>query len=174
VRALLFARLCVRAAEYAEQAAAGMGAVGAHGKTGIDEDVVGYARVLGRVARARACRFFGVDAELAGKIGEGIAWLRAAKGALGLRSASQGEKEASGKSKGGFSRLKKEWAERREERRLEKESGGKDRAAKGELDPGDDAGREEEGRVIEMLETKWERMNDTVSRFLQFLGMKGF
>jgi hypothetical protein len=174
VRALLFARLCVRAAEYAEQAAAGMGAVGAHGKTGIDEDVVGYARVLGRVARARACRFFGVDAELAGKIGEGIAWLRAAKGALGLRSASQGEKEALGKSKGGFSRLKKEWAERREERRLEKESGGKDRAAKGELDPGDDAGREEEGRVIEMLETKWERMNDTVSRVLQFLGMKGF
>ncbi|EAW19055.1 pH-signaling protein PalC [Aspergillus fischeri NRRL 181] len=163
VRALLFARLCVRAAEYAEQAAAGMGAVGAHGKIGIDEDVVGYARVLGRVARARACRFFGVDAELAGKIGEGIAWLRAAKGALGLRSASQGEKEASGKSKGGFSRLKKEWAERREERRLEKESGGKDRAAKGELDPGDDAGREEECRVIEMLETKWERMNDTIN-----------
>jgi hypothetical protein len=163
VRALLFARLCVRAAEYAEQAAAGMGAVGAHGKTGIDEDVVGYARVLGRVARARACRFFGVDAELAGKIGEGIAWLRAAKGALGLRSASQGEKDTSAKSKGGFSRLKKEWAERREERRLEKDSGGKDRVAKGELDPGDDAGREEEGRVIEMLETKWERMNDTVS-----------
>ncbi|GFF53413.1 pH-response regulator protein palC [Aspergillus udagawae] len=163
VRALLFARLCVRAAEYAEQAAAGMGAVGAHGKTGIDEDVVGYARVLGRVARARACRFFGVDAELAGKIGEGIAWLRAAKGALGLRSASQGEKETSAKSKGGFFRLKKEWAERREERRLEKDSGGKDRAAKGELDPGDDAGREEECRVIEMLETKWERMNDTIN-----------
>ncbi|KAF4287456.1 hypothetical protein CNMCM8689_008768 [Aspergillus fumigatus] len=163
LRALLFARLCVRAAEYAEQAAAGMGTVGAHGKTGIDEEVVGYARVLGRVARARACRFFGVDAELAGKIGEGIAWLRAAKGALGLRSASQGEKEASGKSKGGLSRLKKEWAERREERRLEKESGGKDRVAKGELDPGDDAGREEECRVIEMLETKWERMNDTIN-----------
>lgn len=66
--------------------------------------------------------------------------------------------------------MKKEWAERREERRLEKESGGKDRVAKGELDPGDDAGREEECRVIEMLETKWERMNDTVSLFSAALG----
>jgi hypothetical protein len=28
---------------------------------------------------------------------------------------------------------------------------------------GDDAGRDEEGRVITMLETKWVRMNDTVS-----------
>ncbi|EAW14226.1 pH-signaling protein PalC [Aspergillus clavatus NRRL 1] len=163
VRALLFARLCVRAAEYAEQAAAGLGSVGAQGKTGIDEDVVKYARALGRVARARACRFFGVDAELAGKIGEGIAWLRAAKGALGLRPSPQGERETLSKSKGGFSRLKKEWAERREDRKMEKDVGSRDRVAKGELHPGDDAGRDEEGRVIDMLETKWVRMNDTIN-----------
>lgn len=166
VRALLFARLCVRGAEYAEQAAAGLGAVGADGKSGavigkVDEDLVGYARVLGRVARARACRFFGIDAELAGKVGEGIAWLRAGKGALGFKSSLAGDEEAAVRSKGRLSRLKHGWAERREERKMEKEAGGS--GEKGELEPGDDAGREEEGRVIDMLETKWVKMNDTVS-----------
>lgn len=168
VRALLFARLCVRAAEYAEQASAGLGAVGSgSGKTGrVDEEVTRYAGVLGRVARARACRFFGVDAELAGKVGEGIAWLRAARTPLGLRGgagSSTGTDEAGGSSaKGGFSRLKREWAERREEKKIGKDAGGS-RSDKGPLEPGDDAGRDEEGRVIAMLETKWVRMNDTVS-----------
>ncbi|KAE8168063.1 hypothetical protein BDV40DRAFT_131380 [Aspergillus tamarii] len=156
VRAHLFARLCIRAAEYAEQAAAGLGAVGAHGRAGVEEDLIKYVRVLGRVARARACRFFGVDAELAGKIGEGIAWLRAAKVALGVRVEKQ---ETEAKSRG-FSRLKQGWMERREERKMEKDAG---RMEKGELGPGDNAGREEEGRVIEMLETKWVRMNDTIN-----------
>lgn len=159
VRAHLFARLCIRAAEYAEQAAAGLGAVGAQGRAGIEEDLIKYVRVLGRVARARACRFFGVDAELAGKIGEGIAWLRAAKAALGVR----GEKQENEVKSRGFSRLKQGWMERREERKMEKDAG---RMEKGELGPGDNAGREEEGRVIEMLETKWVRMNDTVGLFL--------
>lgn len=162
VRALLFARLCVRAAEYAEQAAAGLGSVGGKGSTAIDDDLVKYTRVLGRVARARACRFFGIDSELAGKVGEGISWLRAAKGVLGLRSTDAGAKEES-TSKGGLSRLKRGWAERREERKMEKDSGSRG-SEKGELGPGDNAGREEEGRVIEMLEAKWVRMNDTVSR----------
>ncbi|PWY89116.1 hypothetical protein BO70DRAFT_426782 [Aspergillus heteromorphus CBS 117.55] len=148
VRAHLFARLCIRAAEYAEQAAAGLGSVKSEGKMGIDEDLLGYARVLGRVARARACRFFGVDAELAGKIGEGVA-----------------DGSARGKGGLGLSRLKQGWMERREERRMEKDAGSRDRTAmeKGGLGPGDNAGREEEGRVIEMLETKWVRMNDTIN-----------
>lgn len=162
VRALLFARLCVRAAEYAEQAAAGLGSVGGKGSTTIDDDFVKYTRVLGRVARARACRFFGIDSELAGKVGEGIAWLRAAKGVLGLRNTDAGANEES-TSKGGLSRLKRGWAERREERKMEKHSGSRG-SEKGELGPGDNAGREEESRVIEMLEAKWVRMNDTVSR----------
>lgn len=165
VRAMLFARLCVRAAEYAEQAMAGLGSVGPEGKSSVEGELVNYARVLGRVARARACRFFGVDAELAGKVGEGIAWLRAAKGALGLRNGPTGVMDggtASAKREKGFSKLKREWAERREERKMEKDAGGRDRE-KNDLDPGDNAGREEEGRVIEMLETKWVRMNDTVS-----------
>lgn len=161
VRALLFARLCVRAAEYAEQSAAGLGSVGGQGSAGVDDDLVKYTRVLGRVARARACRFFGTDAELAGKAGEGIAWLRAAKGILGLRNMDADGKEESG-SKGGLSRLKRGWAERREERKMEKDSGSRGKE-KGELGPGDNAGREEESRVIEMLEGKWVRMNNTVS-----------
>ncbi|KAL2817451.1 hypothetical protein BDW59DRAFT_133259 [Aspergillus cavernicola] len=161
VRAHLFARLCIRAAEYAEQASTGLGSVGAEGRrAGIDEDIVKYSRVLGLVARARACRFFGVDAELAGKIGEGIAWLRAAKGALGLRSTGSTE-EPTTKSRG-LSKLKQGFKERREERRMEKGAGG-ERLERGELGPGDNAGREEEGRVIEMLETKWLRMNDTIN-----------
>ncbi|KAJ9195586.1 hypothetical protein DTO164E3_6662 [Paecilomyces variotii] len=169
VRALLFARLCVRGAEYAEQVAAGLGTVGADGRNSaaagkIDEDLVRYARTLGKVARARACRFFGVDAELSGKIGEGIAWLRAAKAVLGFKSSLAGDEEAATKSnKGGLARLKREWAERREEKKMEKEAGSGNTGEKGALEPGDDAGREEEGRVIDMLETKWVKMNDTAN-----------
>lgn len=167
VRALLFARLCVRAAEYAEQAAASFGALGpGPGKSGrLDEDVTRYAGALGRVARARACRFFGVDAELAGKVGEGIAWLRASRTPLGLRglnSSTTADESGTSSSKGGLSRLKREWTERREERKIGKDAGGT-RSSKGSLDPGDDAGRGEEGNVIDMLETKWTKMNDTVS-----------
>ncbi|KAL4806340.1 hypothetical protein BDV18DRAFT_139281 [Aspergillus unguis] len=161
VRAHLFARLCIRAAEYAEQATTGLGSVGAEGKrAGIDEDIVKYAKVLGLVARARACRFFGIDAELSGKIGEGIAWLRAAKAALGLRNTAPTE-ETAAKSRG-LSKLKQGFRERREERRMEKGAGG-EKVEKGELGPGDNAGREEEGRVLDMLEAKWVRMNNTIN-----------
>lgn len=173
VRALLFARLCVRAAEYAEQAAVGLGAVGStSGKTGrMDEEMTRYAGVLGRVARARACRFFGVDAELAGKVGEGIAWLQAARTPLGLRGGAGSDETGGTSAKGGFSRLKREWAERREEKKIGKDAGG-GRSEKGPLEPGDDAGRDEEGRVIAMLETKWVRMNDTVSTLVNRLNLR--
>lgn len=172
VRALLFARLCVRAAEYSEQAAAGVGALGAASDRAgrVNEEFIRYAGILGRVARARACRFFGVDAELSGKVGEAIAWLRAARTPLGLRSeSSPDDRSASGSSaKGGLSRLKREWNERREERRVAKDAGGG--GEKGPLDAGDDAGRAEEGQVLSMLETKWVKMNETVSKYdLYFL-----
>jgi hypothetical protein len=71
--------------------------------------------------------------------------------------------EGSMKRERGFSRLKREWSERREERKMEKDAGSRDWGERSELDPGDNAGREEEGRVIEMLETKWIRMNDTIN-----------
>ncbi|KAK1142122.1 hypothetical protein N8T08_008206 [Aspergillus melleus] len=131
VRAHLFARLCIRAAEYAEQAGAGMGAVG------------------GGEARGRAG---GLDDEL----------LRSAGGGGG--ESQEGGSGEGGKSRG-LSKLKQGWMERREERRMEKDAGGRsaEKIEKGDLGPGDHAGREEEGRVIEMLEVKWVRMNDTIN-----------
>ncbi|KAF3481838.1 pH-signaling protein PalC [Arthroderma uncinatum] len=177
VRTLLFARLCVRAAEYAEQAAASVGMVQKGNASAVssgdstlerkvDDDLVNYMSILARVSRAKACRFFGIDAEMAGKVGEGIAWLRAARAVLGFKG-STAETGAEGPSKsklGGFSRLKKEWSERREEKKIEKEamSSSKGGDLETDIDYGDDAGRDEEGRVIDMLEKKWVRMNDTI------------
>ncbi|EEP76513.1 predicted protein [Uncinocarpus reesii 1704] len=176
VRALLFARLCVRAAEYSEQAAASAGAVKSGGSSSpdssgaerrkLDENLVNYMRVLARVGRAKACRFLGIDAEMAGKVGEGIAWLRAGKSILGFKGSLEGDEEKSGSKvtgRMGFSKLKRQWSERREEKRLEESASGKKGEQAAGLDWGDDAGREEEGRVIEMLEAKWMKMNDTVN-----------
>lgn len=172
VRALILARLCVRSAEHAEQALSGLGSVGASRNGGttaakIDEDLVKYVQNVIKVSRAKACRFFGVDAELSGKVGEAIAWLRAGKGALGIKRALIPEGQSAGGGKtGAFSKLKKGWSDRRDERRLEKSSShsGSSGVVHGdELGRGDDAGWEEEGRVIEMLEAKWVKMNNTVS-----------
>jgi hypothetical protein len=65
-----------------------------------------------------------------------------------------GFKSGEGEAKKGlsFGRLKKGWEEKREDKRVEKGSHW-----------GADAGRAEEQRVLEMLEKKWVKMNDTVS-----------
>lgn len=170
VRAVVFARLCLRAAEYAEQAAAGFGAAVSgkgRGEKGtlvvkVDEDLIKYAQTTAKVARAKACRFFGIDAELSGKTGEGIAWVRGGKDVLGIRRA---EGEATGKGST-LSKLKKGWTDRRDERKLEKSNAESTIVQGGELGRGDDAGWEEEGRVIEILESKWVKMNDTVRTLL--------
>ncbi|GME26932.1 pH-response regulator protein-like protein palC [Neofusicoccum parvum] len=148
VRAHLFARLCLAAAEHAARGAAGLG------KARVEEGLGRYLEDLRRTARGKACRFLGIDAELAGRTGEGIAWLRAARRELGFGGGA-GAAGAGGveeeKKKGFASRLKKDWAEKREDRKIEKGA-----------DWGSDAGRFEEGRVVEMLEKKWVKMNDTV------------
>ncbi|KIW04029.1 uncharacterized protein PV09_04852 [Verruconis gallopava] len=140
VRAHLFARLCLAASEHA-----GRGLAAVRNTKGVDERLVNYLEDLKATARAKAMRFFGVDAEAQGKIGEGLAWLKAAKRELGFA-------EDEGRSRG-FSRLKNSWKERREDRKVER----------GDAEWGSDAGRFEEGRVLEMLSTKWSKMNDTVS-----------
>lgn len=150
VRAHLFARLCIAAGEHAGRAEA-MLKVGDGEGGRVDEGVVAYAEDVRRTARAKACRFFAVDDELGGETGRGIAWLRAGKKELGWRVWEDGEK---GWSKG-WGKLKKGLDEKREDRKLEK--GG---------EWGADGGKMEEGRVIEMLEGKWEKMNDTASHFL--------
>ncbi|KAK4464892.1 hypothetical protein QBC42DRAFT_196123 [Cladorrhinum samala] len=139
VRAHLFARLCLAAAEHAAQAHALAGS----GK--LSAEFVKYLDDLRRTSRARACRFFGIDAELSGQTGTAIAWLLAGLQELGV------ERKAEQKSKSGFKGLRKEWTERREDKKVERG-----------LDWGADAGRLDETRVIEMLEAKWTKQNDTM------------
>ena len=142
VKAHLFARLCLAAAEHAANAKALLGAKG-HDK--INPELLQYVEDLRKTCRGKACRFFGIDAELGGQTGEGIAWLQAGMHELEYSSKDEGKLGLH------FVRLKKEWTERREDRRVEKGAAW-----------GSDAGKAEEGRVMEMLDKKWTKMNDTV------------
>ncbi|KAG0647974.1 pH-response regulator palC [Hyphodiscus hymeniophilus] len=145
VRAHLFARLCLAAAEHAANALSLLKASSGNGK--IDPDLVKYVEDLRRSARGKACRLFGIDAELGGQTGTGIAWLQAGMHELGISS-----KESGGKKALGFGKFKREWSEKRENKKIEKGAAW-----------GSDAGKMEEGRVLEMLEKKWAKMNDTAS-----------
>lgn len=142
VRAHLFARLCLSSAEHSAKAQAMLGRA-----SKVDESFARYVDDFRRTAKGKACRFFGVDAELAAKTGEGIAWLRGAGKELGF-SAIDADEE---KKASGFSKLKKGWAEKREDKKVEKGGAW-----------GTDAGKFEEGRVVDMLLKKWVKMNDTV------------
>ena len=142
VRAHLFSRISLAAAEHASQAS---GLLAPGGIARIDEGLVKYANDLRRTARGKAARFLAIDTELSGKTGEALAWLKGAKKELG--SAAELEE---GKRKG-LKGFKQSWQERREDRKVEK--GG---------EWGLDAGRLEEARVVEALESKWDRENSTV------------
>ncbi|TKA77172.1 hypothetical protein B0A55_04461 [Friedmanniomyces simplex] len=140
VRAHLFARICLAAAEHAGQAQ------GLLGPGKIDADLVKYATDLRRTARGKAARFLAIDAELSGKTGEGLAWLQGARKELGLTfELKDGQRK-------GLKGLKQSWQERREDKRVEK--GG---------EWGMDAGKLEETRVVEMLEAKWDKENSTIN-----------
>jgi len=143
VRSHLLARLCLAAAEHAGRAAAAL-----RNAPGLEEALGRYAEDLRGVARARAARFLGIDAEGRGRVGEGIAWLRAAKSEVGFKA-----DEGGGVFSKGFEKMKRDWKEKREDRKIGKGGG----------EWGADAGRLEEGRILEMLEKKWVKMNDTVS-----------
>lgn len=146
VRAHLFARLCLAASEHAAKAASSAQSTGASNGSGrMDPGFTKYIENLRQTSRARACRFLGIDADLAGQTADGIGWLRAGLYELGI--------EAGDEKKGfGLGRLKKEFSGRREDKRVEKETAW-----------GADAGRLEETRVLEMLSEKWNKVNDTVS-----------
>lgn len=147
VRAHLYARLCLAAAGHATTALSLCKTAGL-GSQKIDPDFIKYLEDLRRTSRAKACRFFGIDSELGGETAEGIGWLRAGLQELGV--------EVKDNKKGlSFSRFKKEFTEKREDRRVEKETTW-----------GADAGRLEEARVLEMLDVKWNKINDTVSSTL--------
>lgn len=146
VRAHLFARLCLAAAERANSAES-MLSTSAMGRTGrIDDNLLRYVNDLKRTSRAKACRFFGIDADLGGETGKGIAWLSAAEVELGFA-----KPQAEGTKLQGLAKFKKDWTEKREDRKVSK--GG---------EWGSDAGRLEEARIVDMLKNKWNKMNDTV------------
>jgi hypothetical protein len=143
VRAHLYARLCLAASEHAAKAASLCHSGGSSG-TKIDAGFAKYLEDLRRTSRAKACRFFGIDAELGGQTAEGIAWLRAGLKEMGIEIKEQ--------KKGlSLSKLKKDLVEKREDRKVDKEAAW-----------GADAGRMEETRILEMLDVKWNKINDTV------------
>lgn len=141
VRAHLFARLCLAAAEHAAKAEAMLCASGT-----VDEALMKYVNDLRKTSRAKACRLLGINAELEGETGQAIAWLVGAKKQLGF-----GGPNDEGSRMKGLAKFKKDWTEKREDKKIEK--GG---------EWGSDAGRLEELRVIEMLDQKWNKLNDTV------------
>ncbi|KAI4226204.1 MAG: hypothetical protein L6R36_003340 [Xanthoria steineri] len=150
VRAHLFARLCIAAGEHAGRAEALLSSSHLGGDTmKVDEDIVDYSRNLRRTARAKAGRFFGIDKELGGETGTAIAWLRGAKRELEFGTA--GSQDGKGWARK-WGKVKKGLEEKMEDRKIEK--GG---------EWGTDAGRIEEGRVVEMLEKKWVKMNDRIN-----------
>ena len=149
VRAHLFARLSLAAAQHSNRAYSLLKVpAGKSNKAkGACDSVVNYARDLAKTSRAKACRFFGIDAELRGKTGEAIAWVNGGLKELDIKPSIVSE---ASKTKG-FSKLKQNWVEKREDKKIEK--GG---------EWGGDAGRLEEGRVLQMLEKKWHKINDMV------------
>jgi len=136
----LLVRICMGAAEHASQAAATL-----RNAKNVEEDLVSYVDFLRRTARAKAARFQAIVVEAEGKTGEGIAWVRGAKKELGFFGDDEGKSR-------GLSKLKRGWQEKKEESKIKK----------GDSSWGADAGKLEEGRVLDMLETKWVKMNDTV------------
>lgn len=119
----------------------------------INVDFIKYFDDLRWMVRVKVCWFFGIDVELGGEQGKGIGWLWVGLKELGVEWEGKygffgsGEKVKLLLMKG----FKKEWIERREDKKIEKG-----------LDWGVDVGRLEERRVIEMLEGKWVRQNDMV------------
>lgn len=153
VRAHLFARLSLAASERAAKSNALLSSSntskGLGGTTKVSLDLLSYTNAFRLSARARACRFLGIDSELAGQTGTALAWLSAGFSTLGIESKNPSEKGKSGLS---ISKLKSSWSEKREDKKVEKGSVW-----------GMDAGKAEEGRVLEMLEQKWAKMNDTIN-----------
>ncbi|CAK7262778.1 hypothetical protein SEPCBS119000_000158 [Sporothrix epigloea] len=151
VRAHLFARLCLAAAEHAARATGGVAA-----SPGISRVFIKYLQDLRHTSRAKACRFFAIDADLGGQTGTAIAWVHAALQELGEGNFSSpsglGSSTEKNKLLDRFRRDRAEKREKKEDRRIERGANW-----------GFDAGRLEETRVLTMLNTKWTKQNDTVN-----------
>lgn len=156
VRAHLFARLCLAAAEHAARAASGVSA------QGISRNFVRYLQDLRHTSRAKACRFFAIDADLGGQTGTALSWVHAAlqelgdvAGVAGAGTSFSSSSSAPADKKSLLDRFKKDRAEKREKR--------EDRRVERGTGWGADAGRLEETRVLAMLDAKWTKQNDTIN-----------
>ncbi|KIX05231.1 uncharacterized protein Z518_06103 [Rhinocladiella mackenziei CBS 650.93] len=143
VRAQVLTRLCIGAADHASVAAVALKSEGAK----VSKDLLEYCDGIRRAARAKACRFQALDEDFSGFTGKGIAWLRAAMNELGLEVGKDGSKSS------GMGKLKVSWMERREDKRIEK----------GSANWGLDGGKLEEGRIVEYLDQKMNKENDTIN-----------
>lgn len=156
-RAQVLTRLCIGAAEHAAGANATLKA-----EKRVSKDLIEYVDDLRRTARARACRFQAIDADARGETGKAIAWINAGSNELGSVVSAAGNssfgialRESSSKSgskSGGLSKLKASWNEQREDRRI----------GRGSSRWGSDAGKAEEARILQYLEKKLIKSNDTV------------
>jgi len=143
-RAQVLTRLCIGAAEHAAGASATLKAEGRR----ISHDLIEYVDDLRRTARARACRFQAIDADSRGETGKGIAWIYAALNELGMDITT---KDGSSKQSS-LSKFKVALQERKEDKRINK----------GSARWGSDAGKAEEVRILEYLERKMVKSNDTL------------
>jgi hypothetical protein len=146
VRAQVLTRLCIGAAQHASAAAAALKMESSR----VSKDLLEYCDGINRASRAKACRFQALDEDGSGQIGKAIAWTRAAMNELGLDMGKEGSKSS------GLGKLKSSWLERREDKRIEK----------GSTNWGLDGGKLEEARIVEYLDKKFNKENDTISNQL--------
>jgi hypothetical protein len=143
VRAQVLRRLCVGAADRAAAASASLKGEGKR----VSKELVEYCDETRQTARAKACRFAALDADITGETGKAIAWLRAGMAELGMDVSQDGSRA------GKLNKLKASWNEKREDRRI----------AKGDSSWGNDAGKAEELRILEYLDKKLSKENNTVN-----------
>jgi hypothetical protein len=134
-RTKMLGRICIAAAEHASKAAGSLKNI-----KDLDDDMKQYSENLYMVCRAKAARFSGIAAEAEGQTGQGIAWIQAAKKELGIKEKS-------------MPKVLQNWKDKKEAERIEQ----------GKMSWGMDAGKSEESRVLDMIERKWKKVNDTVS-----------
>ncbi|KAI9788431.1 MAG: hypothetical protein M1833_003006 [Piccolia ochrophora] len=133
VRALLLARLCIAASAHAATAAASLSSLQKPLPA-----LPAYATSLSRAAKARACRFLGLDAERTGEVGTALGYLSAARTCLPSSSSTS----SSSSSKLLTKPLRKDST-----------------ASSGPATAREEV---EERRVLAFLEQKWSKTNDTV------------
>ena len=142
-RAQVIARLSLAASENASKAASSLSS---STNLKINPDITRYADNLHRVSRAKACRFFGIDADLSGETGKGIGWLRAGLHELGLPMNPASSSSLSTKLKSTL-----------QSRSPSSSSSSHNQSW------GLDAGKDLESLTLTSLHTKWTKINDTMN-----------